>query len=213
MEQNALEYSDNDINVTPQSTVHITLCLRGATGLLAPEAVPPPPLRPLPFRTISNAVRPVEMPCNAGGLNAVRENVRDGLASGTFSRTTPYWPSTPRQLEIPTFIFGRPSMDQTVPETQQPRVPAGEKQSDVVSACGGYATDRYEEESETEYDAATKAHFSQHLGVIDCSSGFHSQHQKGQEAGNAALWDYNLQLRLLEQQNKERLMAYRASAT
>ncbi|KIW92884.1 uncharacterized protein Z519_06733 [Cladophialophora bantiana CBS 173.52] len=213
MEQNALEYSDNDINVTSQSTVHITLCLSGATDLLAPEAVSPLPPRPLPFRTTSHAERPVEMPCNTRGLNSVRENGQDGLALGTFSHTTPYWPSTPRQVEIPTFIFGRPSVDQTVPETQQRRVPAGEKQSAVVWGCGGYATDRSEEESETDYDAVTQAHFSRHLGVIDCSSRFHSQHKKGQEAGNAALWDYNLQLRLLEQQNKKRLMVYRASAT
>ncbi|OQU98584.1 hypothetical protein CLAIMM_04344 [Cladophialophora immunda] len=146
------------------------------------------------------------MPYNPTSFNAVCAPPQGRSAPGTFNRTISYWSSMPSEEEIPTFVFGQPAVDQiNTAKTPQPRIAANGKQTPVLWACGGYAPDRSEVESETEYDPATKAHFRRHLGIIDCSGAARSQDLTGREASNPALLDYQMQLRLLDEQNRRRL--------
>ncbi|KIX99301.1 uncharacterized protein Z520_04877 [Fonsecaea multimorphosa CBS 102226] len=173
----------------------------------------PPTSRP----SLSNATSYAERPVETARFNACHDIVRDygefqeKSTSATPNHTVSYQSSLPTEEEIPTFMFGRPFVDQTTSMPPHPRVAANRYQTPVLWACGGHAADRSEEESETEYDPATKAHFRQHLGIIDCSKALHSHSQQGKwlQGKSSALQDYETQLRLLEQQNREHVMKAR----
>ncbi|OAP57757.1 hypothetical protein AYL99_08495 [Fonsecaea erecta] len=197
-------YSDNDINVTSQSAIHMTLCLRSATQLI-PQDVSHASLRPFPLRTTPYAERSVKKPNNATSLDPVSGTRLGRSTLRAFSHPSHYQPPPPNLEDIPTFIFGRPSVDQTNSKHLHPRIAANRYQTPVHQDRGGYAADRSEEESEMEYDPATKAHFKQHLGIIDCSGAHRSRDRTSPEAKNSALLDYETQLRLLEEQNRRRL--------
>ncbi|KIW79341.1 hypothetical protein Z517_05953 [Fonsecaea pedrosoi CBS 271.37] len=196
MNQNAMHYSDNDINVAAKSTLHMTLCLRGATGLVPQGDMSSASPRPLPSREASHDRR-IETPRNPPSPGPVHESGWGRLTFAPPSLSFSYWASMLSEEEFPTFLFGRHSQDHI--NSKIPKVVANKSPIPEHWAWGGSATGLSEEESEPEYDSATKMDSNQHL---NWSTATHIQHSTPQEARNPAHLEIKRLTRCLEESSK-----------
>ena len=213
MEQYRPVYSDNDLNLTPFSSVHITLCFRGPPPAKAispayPERIPPisrssPWLQP--ELAYEKPTRPA--PIQAFNSNATTETVQQLFEvrhQNLLSTETQYRHSVPVVPDSPTFVFGVPSVDEVKHQNHQTLTPCIEVKRAPIDQqrCAPVG-----KTARPEYDPATLGHFQQHLGVIDLR---HDQVHQGSSVNHAmnspaGSNEYTQQLMLLEKQNNIRL--------
>lgn len=194
------DYSDNDIDLPPNSTLSVTLCVRGRASDDSPKAWGPSPpsgytFTPCPPIPIIESTQPIV-----------------GILADFFK---------PLDDETPTFEFGERMAHK--PRPQQSAHVEVEAQSEARAECDvqgpAISVQPRKDSRHCEYNAATMADFQRHLSVIDCPPSIfvpspnipapshpfdHILQPPG--SGNTALQDYQIQLMLLEQHKKRQLM-------
>ncbi|KIW68093.1 hypothetical protein PV04_04061 [Phialophora macrospora] len=209
--------SDNDVEVRSESTVHITLVMRGAGTQDGSEARAIHPIS-LPEVTTVLPIRPA--------LPAMHREI---AAHGRFWCGTmdvmsaepqnPFPATVCTQQETPTFTFGEPpslyesAVECPPPSKAEERVKPGPGEV-MFTSCGRYPPSARPSKAarRPEYDDATMEDFRRHLGVIDCrgdpskpsSNTSPYPPSESPHTWNCALKDYEVQSMLLKQVKRER---------
>jgi hypothetical protein len=209
MAHNVYTYPNNNVDLSPDSTVHIALSLGGPPRVVPPVPTPGFP-SVLPIRTADQAM-PLEVPASHEGSSCgTMETMEEEQGSRGQA-------AVPVKQEAQDFAFEWPpyvTQMQNPPLKTEASTKAGLSEV-MYTSCGRFPAPSRAIRRRHEYDAATMADFRQHLNVIDCRGALlepwsrpHSYEPASPiqpyRLANHALQDYQMQLMLLEQQNRKR---------
>ena len=199
MAQNRPENTENDIDLTPGSTLHMTLSLGDPRADITSIVRSTPfSLGPSYQATLTERAR---VHRNSNTVEDMREpEFEPDSECGTIRRTTSDQASLSDAEEADAALFG-----ENFPYTRTD----GSQATRAMYACDPASVNRSKRQSDSGYNAATESHFRQHLNVLDFRGSQPSRNQSSIYGPGHVLQDDQTQIMLLEAQNKKRLMQAR----